>query len=411
MAARMRRIGNPGLTLKRRNLRLGMAEGRLLQQNTGRHRSTIMSASARPAASPRRRWPLFLSFGLLLILAVAWTGLWFYAAARAEVEVAAWRKREWLAGRHQDCASQSIGGYPFRFELRCHGASVELRGAPSLNLKLPFALAAVHVDDPNLLIGEFTGPLEVSESGHPPKYVAHWNLGQASVRGLPSEVGRAVLVLDALTVRDTSSGDIVVKAQRLELDGRQAPGSRPDRPLVEAALRLSGAVADKIHPLAAVPIDAEIASVVRGITDLAPKPWPVRFKEWQAQDGQIDIIKGRIAQQDVIAVGAGTLKLTARGGLDGNLQVTVVGIEKVLKMFDIERVMSEGQIGATLSALDRLIPGLGGIARQNAAPSLIAALGQRAVLEDKPALAFPVRFVDGVVFLGPFQVGQVAPLF
>jgi len=91
--------------------------------------------------------------------------------------------------------------------------------------------------------------------------------------------------------------------------------------------------------------------------------------------------------------------------------VTVVGIEKVLKMLDIERFMSEGQIGATISALDRLIPGLGGIARQSAAPSLVAALGQRTVLEGKPAVAFPVRFVDGTIFLGPFQVAQVAPLF
>ncbi len=118
-----------------------------------------------------------------------------------------------------------------------------------------------------------------------------------------------------------------------------------------------------------------------------------------------------MAQEDVIAVGTGTLKLTPRGGLDGNLQVTVVGIEKVLKMFDIERIMSEGQIGATFSALDRLMPGLGGIARQNAAPGLVAALGQRTVLEGKPAVAFPVRFADGTVFLGPFQVGVVPPLF
>jgi hypothetical protein len=49
-------------------------------------------------------------------------------------------------------------------------------------------------------------------------------------------------------------------------------------------------------------------------------------------------------------------------------------------------------VGATLSALDRLIPGLGGIARQNAAPGLVAALGQKAVLDGKPAVAFPVRF-------------------
>jgi hypothetical protein len=373
-----------------------------------------MTQSVHSAAVPRRRrWPLFLPFALVVLLAVAWTGFWFYAAARAKAEMAAWREREWQAGRFQDCASQSIGGYPFRIEVSCGAATFELKGTPTLELKLPRVLAAVQIYDPGLVIGEFTGPLDISEPGRPPSYVVNWNLGQASVRGLPSKVERASLVLEAPTVRDPRlvGGDTVFRAQHLELHGRAAAGSTSDNPLIESVLQVNAAVADKLHPLAAKPIDAEVATLLRGVNDVSPKPWPERFKEWQARDGQIEIIKARVQQEDVIAVGAGKLKLTARGGLDGDLQVTVVGIEKVLKMLDIERFMSEGQIGATISALDRLIPGLGGMARQSAAPSLVAALGQRTVLEGKPAVAFPVRFVDGTIFLGPFQVAQVSPLF
>ena len=322
------------------------------------------------------------------------------------------RVREAKAGRTQDCASQSIAGYPFRIEVRCGGASVELKGSPTLRLSLPSALAAVQVYDPKLLISEFTSPLEISEPGRPPSTIVDWKLGQASVRGLPAGIERTSLVLDAPIVRDAAAGgDVVFKAARVELHGRQAGDATPGNPAIETVLRLNGAVADKLHPLAGKPIDAEIATVLRGVDDISPKPWPTRLREWQARDGQIEITKARLAQEDVIAVGTGALRLTARGGLDGDLEVTVVGIEKVLNMFDIERIMSEGQIGATFNALDRLIPGLGGIARQSAAPGLVAALGQRAVLEDKPAVAFPVRFADGAVFLGPFQVGMVPPLF
>src|SRR6476620_6691092 len=376
----------------------------------------MMSHSSYPAAAPRpsrRLWPVFVPVVLVVLLAAGWTALWVYAAGRAETELAAWRASERQAGRLQDCASQSIGGYPFRIEVRCGGASFELKGKPTLQLKLPLLLAAVQVSAPELLISEFTGTLAVAEPGRPPAAILNWTLGQASVRGLPSEFERASLVLDAATVRDPNlaGAGIVFRAQRLELHGRQASGSTSDNPVIETGLRLNAAVADKLHPLAAKPIDAEIATVLRGVNDLTPKPWPVRFREWQGRNGQLEIVKARVSQDDVIAVGAGALKLTARGGLDGNLQVTVVGIEKLLKMFDIERFMSEGQVGATLSALDRLIPGLGGIARQNAAPGLVAALGQKTVLEGKPAVAFPVRFVDGAVFLGPFQVGVVPPVF
>ncbi len=371
-----------------------------------------MSHSADPATR-RRRWPLFAPFILVVLLAVAWTALWFYAAARAEEEIAAWRQHERQAGRLQNCASQSVGGYPFRIEVRCGDAGFELKGAPTLQLKLPSALAAVQVYDPKLLIGEFAGPLEISEPGRPPSLVVGWKLAQASVRGLPTGVERASLALDAPAVHEAgvAGDDVVFSAQRLELHGRQAGESTPGKPVIETVLRLNAAVAGKLHPLAGKPIDAEIATVLRGVDDIAPKPWPVRLKEWQARDGRLEIINARIVQGDVIAAGAGALRLTPRGGLDGDLQVTVVGIEQVLKMFEIDRIMSEGQVGATLSALDRLIPGLGGIARQNAAPGLVAALGRRTVLDGKPAVAFPVRFVDGTVFLGPFQVGVVPPLF
>jgi hypothetical protein len=373
----------------------------------------MMSQSASSAAAPRRRWLLFLPFALVVLLAAAWTAVWFYAAARAETEIAVWRARERQAGRAQDCASQSIGGYPFRIEVRCGGASFELKGTPTLQLKLPLAVAAVQVYDPKLLIGEFSGPLEISELGRPPAGIVSWTLAQASVRGLPAGVERASLALVEPTVRDpsTAANGTVFRARRLELHGRQAAGSTAGNPLVEIALQLEAAVADKLHPLAAKPIDADIVAIVRGVNDISPKPWATRFREWQARDAQIEITKARLAQEDVIAVGTGVLKLTPRGGLDGDLKVTVVGIEKVLKMFDIERIMSEGQIGATFSALDRLMPGLGGIARQSAAPGLVAALGQRTELEGKPAVAFPVRFVDGAVSLGPFQVGMMPPLF
>ena len=366
------------------------------------------------AALRRRRWPLFLPFALVVALGIGWSALWFYAAGRAEAEIAAWRERERGAGRQQDCATQWIGGYPFRIEVHCGGAAFELQGAPTLRLELPAALAAVQVYDPSLLIAELAGPLEVSEPGRAPTTVINWSGGRASLRGrMGGTLQRASVALDALSVLDSrlARDQPLFRAQRLELHGREAERSSGASPAVETVLRLNGATAETLHPLAAKPIDADVAAVVRGLDDISPKPWPARFRAWQARDGELEIVRARIQQEDVIAVGAGTLRLTSRGGLDGSLQVTVVGVDKLLKMLDLDRMMSEGQVGATLSALDRLIPGLGGIARQNAGPGLVAALGQRTVLEDKPAVAFPVRFADGTVFLGPFQVGEVPPLF
>src|SRR5262245_12229830 len=254
-----------------------------------------MSHAAADRTVRRRRWPLLLPFILVVLLAVSLTSVWFYAAVRAQEEIASLRVREAKAGRTQDCASQSIAGYPFRIEVRCGGASFELKGAPTLRLSLPSALAAVQVYD-KLLISEFTSPLEISEPGRPPSTIVDWRLGQASVRGLPAGIERASLVLDAPTVRDAGGGDVVFKAGRVELHGRQAGDATPGNPAIETVLRLNGAVADKLHPLAGKPIDAEIATVLRGVDDISPKPWPTRLREWQARDGRLEIVSARIAQ-------------------------------------------------------------------------------------------------------------------
>jgi hypothetical protein len=112
------------------------------------------------------------------------------------------------------------------------------------------------------------------------------------------------------------------------------------------------------------------------------------------------------------------------------LQMTVAGIEKVIPALGIEKMLNDGVPQATLdrvapgvktqdvnnlfSALDRAIPGLGKAVKQNANAGVAAginALGTEAVLEGKKARAFPLRFVDGAVYLGPLKVGQTPPLF
>ena len=65
-------------------------------------------------------------------------------------------------------------------------------------------------------------------------------------------------------------------------------------------------------------------------------------------------------------------------------------------------------------ALDKAIPGLGKMVKQNANVGVAATLnsiGSEAVLEGKKARSFPLRFADGAVLFGPVKVGQVPPLF
>jgi len=377
---------------------------------------------------------------LLLTAAAAWSAFWFYGASQAEVKADAWRAQEAKSGRVYDCARRTIAGFPFRLEVRCDGASVSMISQTAgqaaartpLTASLGEILVVAQVYDPKLLIAEFTAPATISDSRGVPSMLVNWSKARSSVVGLPAVPQRASIVFDDASIdRINGSGQIpLARAKHIELHGRLAEGAPLDHPVIETALRVEAGSVQEVHPLLAQPFDAEVRATLSGLKDLTPKPWPERFRELQASGGHVEIVQSRIRQGDLIAVAAGTLGLNGEGRLDGELQMTVAGIEKVIPALGIEKMLEEGVPQATLDrvapgvksrdvsnllgALDRAIPGLGKAVKQNANIGVAAginALGKEAVLEGKKARAFPLRFVDGAVYLGPLKVGQVPPLY
>jgi hypothetical protein len=392
--------------------------------------------------TPRRRslWRLFIMPALLLVAAAAWSAFWFFAASQADVQADAWRAQEAKSGRVYDCAKRSVAGFPFRLEVRCDGASVSLISQTAgqaaaqtpMTARLGEILVVAQVYDPKLLIAEFTAPATISDRGAQPSMIVNWSKARSSVVGLPAIPQRASIVFDDASV-DRVDGSVqapLARVKHVELHGRLVEGSATDRPVIETVLQVAGGSVHGLHPLLVDPFDADVRTMLSGLKDFSPKPWPERFREIQAAGGHVEIVQSRIQQGDLIAVAAGKLGLTAQGRLDGELQMTVAGIEKVIPALGIEKMLEDGVPQATLDrvapgvktqdvnnllgALDRAIPGLGKMVKQNANVGVAAginALGKEAVLEGKKARAFPLRFVDGTVFLGPLKVAQIPPLF
>jgi hypothetical protein len=388
--------------------------------------------------APRRRplWRLFIMPVLVVIAAVAWSAFWFYAASEVDVKADAWRAQEAKSGRVYDCARRSVAGFPFRLEVRCDGASVLLQSqaaAPTqpVTAKLGQILVVAQVYDPKLVIAEFTAPARISDRSGASMLV-NWRTARASVVGLPAIPQRASIVFDDPSI-DRISGSIqtpLARAKHVELHGRLADGATLDHPVIETVVNIQAGNLQEVHPLLTQPFDADMRALLSGLKDFAPKPWPERFREIQASGGHVELVQSRIAQGDLVAVATGTLGLTAQGNLDGELQMTVAGIEKVIPMLGLEKMLDDGVPQATLDrvapgvkskdvsnlmgALDRAIPGLGKVVKQNVNVGVVAginSLGKEAELEGKKARAFPLRFVDGTVYIGALKVGQIPPLF
>jgi hypothetical protein len=366
----------------------------------------------------RRRWPILAPAAIVVVLAVGWVWLWYYAASVADRTLSGWVEREAAAGRIYSCGSQSIGGFPFRIQARCATVAAEIK-----NYQPPFAVQAqavtfaAEVFYPTRLVGDITGPLTLADFGQPPHLAADWMRARVVVRGVPPDPEAVSIDLEAPHVdRIGGRGDAMFKAKRADLQTRIAAGSPRDHPMIEVTLHLSGATAPTFHPLLAEPIEAELDAVIRGFKDLLPKPWADRFREMQAAGGGIEIKSLRIAQTNAIVVGAGTLSVNAHGKLDGLVRVAIAGVEHIVPLLGIDRMIGQGidQLSGGDDALDRLIPGLSGALRQTASASMIEnfkKMGEPTTIENRPATILPLRFSDGAIYLGMLRVGEAPPLF
>jgi hypothetical protein len=368
----------------------------------------------------RRRTGLRYTVLVFIVFALiaGWSGFWKFSAGTAETTIEGWRAREAKAGRIYSCGSQNVGGYPFRIEVGCDQALALFRSSqPPVELRTTGLVVVAQVYQPGLLVSEFRGPLTAGEPGKSPNLVADWKLAQSSVRGTPAAPERGSLVFDQLAV-DRIDGDTrqnILRARHMEMHGRMAEGSAANKPVIEVALQLDQTSAPTLHPATAQPIDANVTALLRGLNDFSPKPWSERFRDMQAAGGRIDITQARVQQGEILAIGGGALSLNGSGRLEGELRITMAGLDQFLAAIGAQqKVQTSPSMEKLVGVLDRLAPGLGDVARQQAGANISAGinlLGEQTTLEGKRAVTLPLRFNDGAVFLGPIPIGNTPALF
>jgi hypothetical protein len=366
----------------------------------------------------RRLWPFYAPFIGLVVLAILWTALWFRASNVTQETLQGWFDREARTGRLYSCGSPRIGGFPFRIEVHCAPAAMEWRSTqPPVFAEIAGMLVAAQIYQPSLLISEFEGPLTMADALGRPNFAANWKLLQTSVRGAPALPERVSIAMDQATFeRVTPSGnEKLFNAAHAELHGRIVEGSAAGNPVIDLVLKLADATAPTINPLTAKPFDAEITFVLRGLKDFSPKPWPERFREMQAAGGRIDISHARAQQGESIVLATGSLAIADNGHLDGQLLITVAGLDRLLPALGLDKLVAPGgKVDRFAGTLDRFMPGLGNIARERAGAGIAAGiglLGEQTQLEGRRAVVLPLRITNGDMFLGAVSVGQINPLF
>ncbi len=398
-----------------------------------------------------RRSPLLWIAAVLVVAAVGWSAVWYFASTKAQDTMTGWRSHEADAGRIYGCGDTSFGGYPFRIEVACDGPSMDDQ-IGRLSIRARHLSAAAQVWDPTLVSGDIAGPMTFAPLGGAPTVAIDWKLAQASLRGTPGAPEELSMTVEQPGLVSASAGEAgpLLKAENAQFQARFAERSTPGHQALELGLTFTGFTAPALAMSVGAPLrgivggttDATIRATLRQAPDLAPKPLEQRLRDFQAADGQLDITNARFQQGDIVVLANGVLGLTPRGALKGSLDLTVVNFAKLIPLLGVDRmmaqVMPQDTVNCLAPGLDRLVPGLGSMLRggnasggnpgaanpgagnagsitsanASAAAFGAAALGgKQTVFEGQQAVMLALRFNDGAVSLGPLKLGQVPPLY
>ncbi|KZL20143.1 hypothetical protein PsAD2_01630 [Pseudovibrio axinellae] len=286
-------------------------------------------------------------------------------------------------GGSLECGDQTLGGYPFRFELTCTPFRMDKNGEWYFIKELRGIALAYN---PNHLIFEAISPAEANFGQKGPAYSANWKTAQASVLAQDGKPGKIDAVFKepklAYTVGDQS---VKLDANLTELHLRRLEG---DKNALEAALLVQGLIAENatgavpldINLLVQLPAGAQLLDgKVSNIADLmVDEELKVNVSSAQLKSGEFSIQTG------------GDLVIDREGRLNGTLPLVITGIHQLEDA--LKPLFPHGS--KTLEALQKTAMSIGKGSAENGVPTL----------------RLPVTIENGRARIAFFDLGPVPKL-
>ena len=334
-----------------------------------------------PLSTRRRsRFWLYGPFMLLVVLAAAWSAFLFYARGRIATEIDVALAREVERGRTWTCTDRSIGGFPFRIELRCNALTLtSTRWGDAVRVETGPTVAVGQIYSPGLVILEASSPAKVTLPQGRVLDLSWKNLDASFAWRSPERFAlvasepRSVLTAPGLASETWGAATLEAHLRR-----------NPTRPATDQAVDIAITAKGTLLP----PIDALLGNTEAGEIDLQATLTqaesfrkgfnPDALESWRTANGTLDLTRVVSTKGKARVDGSGQLQLDLLHRVAGDLQLAAAGIEQIGGL----------RIGNLLGGLGGLLGGRGG---NGAATSGLTTLP-------------PVSLREGRVFIGPFRL-------
>ena len=338
-----------------------------------------------PVRRHGRFW-LYAPFVLLALLAAGWSGIWGFARSKVDQELDAGIAREANAGRSWTCRERSVGGYPFRIEVRCASLSLtSSRWGDEVKVDAGPAVAVAQIWTPGHIILQMTGPMQASlPQGR--KGTLDWKDLAASLHlsGLAFERFSLVLGEPVLTVTEPGQDAAETwRASAAEAHLRPNPQRFASDGTVDLAVNAKGGVLPVLEvligngQLADLDLQTSLSRALsfrRGFN-------PDALEAWRTAGGLLDVTKLVLVKGPTRLEASGQLTLDEAHRPASKVVAAVAGVDRIAGI----------KVGGLTAGLGALLGGRTGDGGQS---------NTAAGLSPLP----PLVLREGRVFLGPLRL-------
>jgi len=352
---------------------------------------------------------MLLPLALVIVIATGWSLYWYIASEKAKQSFTDYLEKNRATGVDIVCAHPVWGGFPFRFELTCDrlgaaglraGVQVDFAGGKTNAVALAY--------NPFHLIVEISGPVSltvIGRTGYQTHIASNGKPLRTSLKlkTQPTRADQVSVLAQNLsgTITQTpipggASETVPFSVERLNLHTRFTAPPIDDIAPFDVAADVSGFVygPDASKLFGTEPLRIETASMTANITSLPIAKgltFATRTRQWHDQKGVLSVKEFTFTSNFLTGASSGDVNLDSKGLLNGRLEGSVSGFDAFLKRLETAGVIKENHAAI--------------------ADTLMSVLGKPKQSPADASINVRTTFKQGKVYIGPFKVVTVPPLF
>lgn len=260
-------------------------------------------------------------FVVVVLVIAGWSGAWFYFAGILRQQIVLQAQMS----PSITCAKLGIGGYPFHFDITCHGFHM---ADGDFGVDVDEVRATAPMTQPSHIMAFFHGPAVMTDAFSGSRQEVDWSEAEASLRLDDAKLERFSLVAKDLQLFDTLiDKTLVASAQSAQLHVRDLPDkAEPARGLMTAETYFD-AKGVSVPQSGVQDAEAKLDAEVTGLPDnVALWGNPDIIRLWQQAGGGVTLNSLSASDAQTSLNAKGGLLLDAEGRPEGQLALTSKGV-------------------------------------------------------------------------------------